>query len=79
MSVLQFSDSLYLSEFLSFSLAISFSTGCNKKNGHPTTEGNVSFPKRLNLTSKFGMFGFLGIVNVQKKFCDSFSKIVDFF
>ena len=20
-------------------------TGCNKKNGHPTTEGNVSFPK----------------------------------
>ena len=54
-------------------------TGCNKKNGHPTTEGNVCFPKWLNLTSKFDMFGFLGVVNVQKKFCDSFSKIVDFF
>ena len=54
-------------------------TGCNKKNGHPTTEGNVSFPKRLNLTSKFDMFGFLGIVNLQKKIYDSFSKIVDVF
>ena len=47
-------------------------------NGPPNTKVNFSCNKRLNLTTKFGVLGFLGIVNLQKKFGGSISKIVDF-
>ena len=54
------------------------STGCEKSIGPPHTKVNFSYNKRLNLTTKFGVLGFLGIVNLQKKFGGSISKIVDF-
>ena len=54
-------------------------TGWQKKNGHPNTKVNFSCNKRHNLTTKFGVLWFLGIANLQKKFGDSISKIVDFF
>ena len=53
-------------------------TGWKEKNGPPHTKVNFSYNKRLNLTTKFGVLGFLGIVNLQKKFGGSISKIVDF-
>ena len=53
-------------------------TGCEKSIGPPHTKVNFSYNKRLNLTTKFGVLGFLGIVNLQKKFGGSISKIVDF-
>ena len=55
------------------------STGWLLNNGPPNTKRNVFFNKRLILTSKFGMLGFLGIENLQQKFGGSISKIVDFF
>ena len=55
-----------------------FFTGWKEKNGPPHTKVNFSYNKRLNLTTKFGVLGFLGIVNLQKKFGGSISKIVDF-
>ena len=54
-------------------------TGWDIKNGHPNTKVNFSCNKRLNLTTKFSVLGFLGIVDLQKKFGDSILKIVDFF
>ena len=56
----------------------SVSTGWVQMNGPPNTKMNFSCNKRLNLTTKFGVLGFLGIVNLQKKFGGSISKIVDF-
>ena len=35
-------------------------------NGPPNTKVNFSYNKCLNLTTKFGVLGFLGIVNLQK-------------
>ena len=40
---------------------------------------NVSFNKQLNLTTKIGMVGVLGIGNLPQKFGASISKFVDFF
>ena len=54
-------------------------TGWQLNNGPPNTKVNFSCNKRLNFTTKFGVLGFLGIANLQKKFGDSISKIVDFF
>ena len=54
-------------------------TGWDIKNGHPNTKVNFSYNKRLNLTTKFGVLGFLYIDNLQQKFGGSISKIVDFF
>ena len=52
--------------------------GAKKVLAPPHTKVNFSYNKRLNLTTKFGVLGFLGIVNLQKKFGGSISKIVDF-
>ena len=54
-------------------------TGWLLNNGPPNTKVIFSCNKRLNLTTKFGVLGFLGIVNLQQKVGDSSSKIVDFF
>ena len=54
-------------------------TGWLLKNGPPNTKVNFSCNKRLKFATKFGVLGFLGIANLQKKFGDSISKIVDFF
>ena len=55
------------------------STGWQLNNGPPNTKVIFSCNKRLNFATKFGVLGFLGIANLQKKFGDSISKIVDFF
>ena len=54
-------------------------TGWVQMNGPPNTKVNFSCNKRLNLTTKFGVLGFLCIDNLQQKFGGSISKIVDFF
>ena len=43
------------------------------------TKANISFNKQLNLTTKIGMVGVLGIGNLPQKFGASISKFVDFF
>ena len=53
--------------------------GWKEKNGPPNTKVNFSCNKRPNLTTKFGVLGFLCIDNLQQKFGGSISKIVDFF
>ena len=63
---------------LGFHFTLFSITGCEKSIRPPHTKVNFSYNKRLNLTTKFGVLGFLGIVNLQKKFGGSISKIVDF-
>ena len=54
-------------------------TGCAICFQPPITKFNVSFNKQLNLTTKIGMVGVLGIGNLPQKFGASISKFVDFF
>ena len=66
------------SEYERWKVDETYNTGWVQMNGPPNTKVNFSCNKRLNLPTKFGVLGFLGIINLEKKIGGSISKIVDF-